>query len=121
LIRLNVARGTVLDFTPMLERLEAALLQLIDRNAFQFALRTPELEANIAKLRANVTKAGYAPAPAGVEPVEQTAAGPTEAELDAEIIRDWATLHVSEVRSRCRMPDYKARFDRLMAAGRLGR
>lgn len=84
-------------------------------------VETPESVADLTKLRKQCAYFGLLPQEQAVEEVEAAPTGPTESDLDAAVINDWLTLPTSEIRSKCRDAAYKARFDRLMNEGKLGR
>jgi hypothetical protein len=131
-VRLNVptnhAAAVVSDVFTAAFYLETALLTLVENGTLRPVITTSESTEDFEKLRKSVAayrrvlfneQAEAAPVPAAA--VELEPAQPSEDDLDEQIVRDWQTLCTSDVRSKWRMPDYKARFDRLMATGRLGR
>lgn len=82
---------------------------------------TSESVADLARLRKEVAYFGLFPQEQAAEEIEAVSAGPSEDDIDAQVIADWRNLPTSEIRSKCRDTAYKSRFDRLMNEGRLGR
>jgi len=101
--------------------MKTALASVIASGVVVQEIVTPESAADLAKLRKQVAYFNLLPQETAAEAAEAVPAGPTEADLDAEVINHWRTLSTSEIRSKCRDAAYKSRFDRLMNEGRLGR
>lgn len=127
--RLNIpaehARAVTTDVFTAEGWLETALLHLIDTGVIRLIVATAESAEDIQRLRKSVAFHGLMPkeetadepAAASTEPT-----GPTEEELDQVVIADWTQLCSADIRSKCHSDaDYRARFDRLMTAGKLGR
>lgn len=127
--RLNVpeehARAVTTDVFAAEGWIETSLLHLLDTGVIVPVVTTAESTADMKRLRKSVAFHGLMPeeevadepATAAPEP-----SGPTEEQLDAQIITDWRTLCTSDIKSKCFTDSaYRARFDRLMSEGRLGR
>ena len=121
------ARAVTTDVFTAEGWLETALLHLLDTGVIVPIVQTEESAGDIQRLRKSVAFHGLMPkaeaieepSAAALEPTESS--GPTEEELDAQIISDWNRLPTSEIKSKCRIPDYKTRLDRLINQNRVGR
>lgn len=104
--------------------METGLLALLENGVLKPVIETPESNHDIESLRKSVNYHDLLPKPEADDETSATAAeltGPTEEELDAQIINDWQTLPTSEIHSKCRVADYKARLYRLLNENRVGR